>query len=184
MMFVSKLSGAVLAGVVAMGGAASAATVGTLDISGVTVNGTDVERTLEIASGTVTGISFDFTVSHASPSWGSETRIKVIAPDATEYEFEGGSDFGFASSSGDYSSVASHAFGPVTLAGTWRFIFSDSFDDYCIVDHEYLDGSFLALTGPSVGNATPPAAVPVPMSMLLLGTALSGLGFAGRRKRG
>lgn len=183
-MFVSKLSGVVLAGVVAVSGAASAATIGTLDISGVTVNGTDVERTLEVTSGTVTGISFDFTVSHASPSWGSETRIQVIAPDATEYEFAGNTDFGFSSSPGDYSSISSQAFGPVTLAGIWRFIFSDSYDDLCIVDHEYLDGSFITLTGPSVGNGTPPAAVPVPAGLLLLGTALGGLGFAGRRKRG
>jgi len=150
----------------------------------VVVDGVDVERTLEITSGTVTGISFDFTVAHEYPSWGSETRITVIAPDATEYEFSGATDFGFTSSSGQHSSIVTQALGPVTLSGIWRFIFADSFDDYCIVDHEYLDGSFIALTGPSVGNATPPAAVPVPAGLLLMGTALGGLGFAGRRKRG
>ncbi|MGR3341748.1 MAG: VPLPA-CTERM sorting domain-containing protein, partial [Paracoccaceae bacterium] len=158
-----------------LAGSASAATISTLDISGVGVDGAapTVINQL-VGAGTINEIFFDFEIEHFFNSWGSETDITIEAPDGSMFSFDGSADFGFAGTSGVFSFIGSFVIADTSALGTWIFSLSDSFDDSPNPDGIYSQGSSIELRG---------AVIPLPAGLWLSLTALAGLGFVKRRRR-
>ncbi|WP_371060664.1 Ig-like domain-containing protein [Rhodosalinus sp. 5P4] len=132
-----------------------------LDLSNVDVDGgSSTVRTITLPAGTsVDSIAFDFSVRHFGISYGSETRIRITAPNGTTVLYRGDSDFGFASSPGTYSFSGTLPFSSGAPAGgTWTITLDDSFNDSVNPDHTYQAGSEISFLGGAT-DTTPPSVI-------------------------
>jgi hypothetical protein len=142
------------------------AQVNVLDLSNVDVDGSaPTVRTITLPAGTIVdSIAFDFSVRHFGSSWGSETRIRITAPNGTTVLYRGSSDFGFGSSPGTYSFSGTLPFSVGAPAdGTWTISLEDSFNDGANPDHTYLAGSEISFPGVAT-DTTPPTATTVSLA--------------------
>ena len=137
-------------------------TMGTLDISGLNVPGSSagspVIQTVTLGAGHVDAIRFSIGVQHFGSSFGSETRINVIAPDGTSRLYFGSSDFGFGGT-GNWNYSGTLAFGLAPSTGQWTLQFWDSFDDGGNPDHRYLSGSSITFLRAALALALSPVDV-------------------------
>lgn len=133
-----------------------------------------VSGSFEVDAGTALAITVDLSVRHRGASWGSETRLRIWAPDGTVFNFLGGRDFGWANQSGVFGTVYTRDIAAVDAGGTWAFRLSDSFDDGVDPDYFVRRGSSITISGT-------PAPVPLPASAAMLLLGMGGL-MAFRRK--
>lgn len=165
--------------VTAMVSSAAAATLGVIGVGGLAVEPpAGASTSQDLGAGTVNEIVINLGATHYWPSWGSETRVRVTAPDGSNWYFTG-YDFGWGSYSGAFTTNYTRSIAPTSAAGTWTVAFNDSYDDYLAYpDYRTWRGSTVSLNGMA---AVPlPAALPLALAGF---AALGGLGMA-RRRRG
>lgn len=154
----------------------SGANADIIDLSGSTSEGlfgegsnTVVVVNLDAGSATVAGFAWTLSFEAFSPSWGSEARIDVTAPDGTLFTFSGSGDAGWGNSSGIFVDGGdTTAFNGLAFSGDWTFRFYEDFNDGATdPDGIYHEAFFLIKP------------IPAPATLALLGAA----GLIGRRRR-
>lgn len=117
---------------------------------------------------TVIGFAWALSFEAFAPSWGSEARIDVTAPDGTLFTFNGGVA-GWGEESGIFIDGGDiNTFNGVAYTGDWTFRFYESFNDGS-TDPDGIYNEAVFLIKP----------VPAPATLALLGAA----GLIGRRRR-
>lgn len=160
-------------------GAASAATLQTINIGNLAVEPSDGGANViadVTTAGTVKKIEFLLAVNHFPISWGIETLVAITAPDGSKFAFSG-TDFGWGAGPGFFLTGASFDIAPTSALGTWSVNLNDSFNDFTDPDYVTAIGSTIALKGDAI------APVPLPASALLLLGGLAGLGVARKRRK-
>ena len=149
-----------------------------VDLSGQGIQGTPMQVGSGVASGGITGIGFDISVSTVDPSWADEVIIDISGPSGFSFRGAGANSnfsgdpvnadltFGWGPTAGTFSfSGTASVSGD---AGTYNISAFDAFDDFPGSDNAvFLEGSSITL-------------IPAPGAAALLG--MGGL-VATRRRR-
>lgn len=133
------------------------------------------------ANSTITSVSYSFNVTAYDPSWLSEIGLAftnsksqdgvLLTPGVLDW-YSGTADYADAVDLRDYDLAFQ-----VGSDGILRLEFYEDFDDFTGADGIWNFGTI------TFGIEPEAAAVPEPMSALLLGVGALGMGYAGRRRR-
>jgi hypothetical protein len=189
-----KLSAAAMLAAVSIPAMAGATTVREADLPGGAFGSSYLHPT-EIGAGIdrVTGIGsqnvFDTLLFTGLPSGAQQIRIDFEAPTGYGYSYSAGGVVFYGTTLAnqwDWSKPSRQVqVGYHTPAQSIVLDLLDTFSGNLFVALNFTHGTNLAYTVSAPSNAGPatPSAVPLPAGLLLIGTAMGGLGLAGLRRR-